>query len=112
MRASHAHDLCLIIVALWLVFSKFRIARWDGLPGTVPVLTGAFVLVTFLALFNYLTAYLSFIGDFVQLQASDSASVVRMSAAICGVAVPHVAALMRAMRLQPPVVLGYSEERR
>jgi multidrug resistance efflux pump len=47
--------LCLYIVALWLVFSKFRLVRWGWLSGTVSVLIGALILATFLALFNYLT---------------------------------------------------------
>src|SRR3979411_2318221 len=47
--------LCLYIVALWLVFSKFKLVRWGWLSGTVSVLIGAFILATFLALFNYLT---------------------------------------------------------
>jgi multidrug resistance efflux pump len=47
--------LCLYIVGLWLVFSKFRLVRWGWLSGTVAVLAGAFILSIFLALFNYLT---------------------------------------------------------
>jgi multidrug resistance efflux pump len=47
--------LCLYVVALWLVFSKFKMVRWGWLSGTVAVLIGAFILATFLALFNYLT---------------------------------------------------------
>jgi multidrug resistance efflux pump len=47
--------LCLYIVALWLVFSKFKLVRWGWLSGTVSVLVGVFILATFLALFNYLT---------------------------------------------------------
>src|SRR6266481_5181106 len=47
--------LCLYIVALWLVFSKFKLMRWGWLSGTVSVLIGVFILATFLALFNYLT---------------------------------------------------------
>jgi multidrug resistance efflux pump len=47
--------LCLYVVALWLVFSKFRLVRWGWLSGTVAVLVGVFILATFLALFNYLT---------------------------------------------------------
>jgi multidrug resistance efflux pump len=47
--------LCLYIVALWLVFSKFKLVRWGWLSGTVSVLVGGFILATFLALFNYLT---------------------------------------------------------
>ena len=47
--------LCLYVVALWLVFSKFKLVRWGWLSGTVSLLVGAFILATFLALFNYLT---------------------------------------------------------
>jgi multidrug resistance efflux pump len=47
--------LCLYVVALWLVFSKFKLVRWGWLSGTVSVLVGVFILATFLALFNYLT---------------------------------------------------------
>jgi multidrug resistance efflux pump len=47
--------LCLYIVALWLVFSKFKLVRWGWLSGTVSALIGVFILATFLALFNYLT---------------------------------------------------------
>jgi multidrug resistance efflux pump len=47
--------LCLYIVALWLVFSKFRMVRWGWLSGTVAILVGAFILAIFLGLFNYLT---------------------------------------------------------
>ncbi len=32
--------LCLYIVALWLVFSKFKLMRWGWLSGTVSVLIG------------------------------------------------------------------------
>jgi multidrug resistance efflux pump len=47
--------LCLYVVALWLVFSRFRLVRWGWPSGTVAVLVGVFILATFLALFNYLT---------------------------------------------------------
>jgi multidrug resistance efflux pump len=47
--------LCLYIVALWLVFSRFRLVRWSWASGTVAILVGVFILATFLALFNYLT---------------------------------------------------------
>jgi multidrug resistance efflux pump len=47
--------LCLYIVALWVIFSKFKLVRWGWLSGTVAVLVGVFILATFLALFNYLT---------------------------------------------------------
>jgi multidrug resistance efflux pump len=47
--------LCLYVVALWLVFSKFRLVRWGWLSGAVAIVVGAFILATFLALFNYLT---------------------------------------------------------
>src|SRR5213593_4496773 len=47
--------LCLYIVALWLVFSKFRLVKWGWLSGTISLLVGGFILATFMALFNYLT---------------------------------------------------------
>jgi multidrug resistance efflux pump len=42
-------------VALWVIFSRFKLVRWGWLSGTVSVLVGVFILATFLALFNYLT---------------------------------------------------------
>jgi multidrug resistance efflux pump len=47
--------LCLYIVALWAVFSRFKLVRWGWLSGTISIFTGLFVLAIFLALFNYLT---------------------------------------------------------
>ncbi len=47
--------LCLYVVALWIVFSKFKLVRWGWLSGTISILIGAFILATFMALFNYLT---------------------------------------------------------
>jgi multidrug resistance efflux pump len=47
--------LCLYLVTLWAVFSKFKLVRWGWASGTVAVLVGAFILAVFLALFNYLT---------------------------------------------------------
>jgi multidrug resistance efflux pump len=47
--------LCLYVVALWLVFSKFKLVKWGWLSGTISLLVGGFILATFLALFNYLT---------------------------------------------------------
>jgi multidrug resistance efflux pump len=47
--------LCLYVVALWLVFSKFKLVRWGWLSGTISIAIGIFILATFLALFNYLT---------------------------------------------------------
>jgi multidrug resistance efflux pump len=47
--------LCLYIVALWAVFSKFKLVHWNWVSGTISVLAGALILATFLALFNYLT---------------------------------------------------------
>jgi len=47
--------LCLYVVALWLVFSKFRLVKWGWLSGTVSIAVGILLLATFLALFNYLT---------------------------------------------------------
>ena len=47
--------LCLYVVAMWVIFSKFRLVRWGWLSGTTSVLIGVFILAIFLALFNYLT---------------------------------------------------------
>lgn len=47
--------LCLYIVALWAVFSKFKLVRWGWFSGTVSALVGVFILAVFLALLNYLT---------------------------------------------------------
>ena len=47
--------LGLYFVALWLLFSKFRVVRWGWASGTISIVIGAFILATFLALFNYLT---------------------------------------------------------
>ena len=47
--------LCLYFVALWLLFARFKFVRWGWLSGTISVVIGAFILATFLALFNYLT---------------------------------------------------------
>src|SRR5437773_4481450 len=47
--------LCLYIVALWLVFSKYKLVRWGWLSGASSLLVGGFILARFLALFNYHT---------------------------------------------------------
>lgn len=47
--------LCCYVVALWIVFSKFKLMRWGWLSGTVSMLRGVLILAIFLALFNYLT---------------------------------------------------------
>src|SRR2546422_9565581 len=47
--------LCVYVAAMWAVFSRFKLVRWGWLSGTISVLVGAFILATFLALFNYLT---------------------------------------------------------
>lgn len=47
--------LCLYAFAMWAVFSKFKLVRWGWVSGTISVLIGAFILATFMALFNYLT---------------------------------------------------------
>jgi multidrug resistance efflux pump len=47
--------LCLYFVALWLVFSRFKLVRWGWVSGTIAVVVGGIILATFLALFNYLT---------------------------------------------------------
>ena len=46
---------CLYFVALWLLFSKFKVVHWGWLSGAISILIGALILATFLALFNYLT---------------------------------------------------------
>jgi multidrug resistance efflux pump len=47
--------LCLYVVALWAIFSKFKLIRWGWVSGSVAALVGALILAVFLALFNYLT---------------------------------------------------------
>ena len=47
--------LCLYIVALWAIFSKFKLVRWGWVSGSVAALVGVLILAVFLALFNYLT---------------------------------------------------------
>ncbi|CAN7569962.1 HlyD family secretion protein [Bradyrhizobium sp. LjRoot220] len=47
--------LCLYVVALWLLFTKFKLVRWGWLSGAISISIGALILATFLALFNYLT---------------------------------------------------------
>ena len=54
VRASDAH-YSVPLVALWAVFSKFRMVPWGWLSGTISLLMGGFILATFLALFNCLT---------------------------------------------------------
>jgi hypothetical protein len=44
--------LCLYILAMWLVFSKFRLVQWGWLSGTVSLLIGGFIVATFLALWS------------------------------------------------------------
>jgi multidrug resistance efflux pump len=47
--------LCLYIIALWAIFSKFKLVCWGWASGSVSVLIGLLIVGTFLALFNYLT---------------------------------------------------------
>jgi multidrug resistance efflux pump len=47
--------LCLYVAAMWVVFFRFKLVRWGRLSGTISILIGAFILATFLALFNNLT---------------------------------------------------------
>lgn len=47
--------VCLYFATLWLLVSKFRLVKWGRLSGTISLLIGAFILATYLALFNYLT---------------------------------------------------------
>ncbi|UWU77858.1 HlyD family secretion protein [Bradyrhizobium huanghuaihaiense] len=47
--------LTLYLVLVWLIFSKLKLLKWGWASGTVAVLTGAFILAVFMAMFNYLT---------------------------------------------------------
>ncbi len=47
--------LCLYLIGVWAIFSKFKLLRWGWASGVVTVLVGAFIVATFLVLFNYLT---------------------------------------------------------
>jgi multidrug resistance efflux pump len=47
--------VCLYLVLVWLVFSKFKLLKWGWGAGSVTVLVGALILAVFLAMFNYLT---------------------------------------------------------
>jgi len=47
--------LCLYLVALWVLFGKFKLVRWGWLSETVTIVIGAFILAIFVALFNDLT---------------------------------------------------------
>ena len=53
--------LVIYVALAWLVFSKFKLVKWGWLSGTVTVLIGAFILATFMAMFNYLTPSGSFV---------------------------------------------------
>jgi multidrug resistance efflux pump len=55
MRATRSSFCALYLVALWALFSKFKLVRWSWLSGTISLPIGGFILATFLALFNYLT---------------------------------------------------------
>jgi hypothetical protein len=56
VRASGDH-YSVPLVALRVVFSKFKLVRWGWFSGTISLLMGGFILATFLALFNYLTPF-------------------------------------------------------
>jgi multidrug resistance efflux pump len=47
--------LCLYVIAMWVIFSKFKLVRWGWLSGAVAIIIGMFILATFMGLFNYLT---------------------------------------------------------
>jgi multidrug resistance efflux pump len=47
--------LGLYIVALWAIFSRFKLVSWGWLSGSAAALVGLLILATFLGLFNYLT---------------------------------------------------------
>jgi multidrug resistance efflux pump len=47
--------LTLYLVLVWLIFSRLKLVKWGWASGTFAVLTGAFILAVFMAMFNYLT---------------------------------------------------------
>jgi multidrug resistance efflux pump len=47
--------MTLYVVLVWLLLSKLQRSDWGWFSGSVVVLIGAFILVTFLAFFNFLT---------------------------------------------------------
>jgi multidrug resistance efflux pump len=47
--------LCIYVSVLWIIFSRLKLVRWGWLSGTISIPIGAFILATFLALFNFLT---------------------------------------------------------
>ncbi len=51
----------LYAVLVWLVFAKLKLLRWGWFSGTIATLFGVFILAVFLAMFNYLTPYGSFV---------------------------------------------------
>jgi hypothetical protein len=53
--ASMVIVLCLYVLAMWAIFFKLELVRWGWLSGTISILLGAFILATFMALFNNLT---------------------------------------------------------
>ncbi|MVT69712.1 biotin/lipoyl-binding protein [Bradyrhizobium pachyrhizi] len=53
--------LTLYLVLVWLIFSRLKLVKWGWASGTAAVLVGAFILATFLAMFNYLTPSGSFV---------------------------------------------------
>ena len=53
--------LGLYLTLVWLVFSKLKLVRWGWFSGTAAVLIGGFILAVFLAMFNYLTPWGSFV---------------------------------------------------
>ncbi|OCK54562.1 HlyD family secretion protein [Bradyrhizobium sp. LMTR 3] len=47
--------LCVYLIALWVIFRKFKLVRWGWASGSIAISIGILILATFLALFNYLT---------------------------------------------------------
>ncbi|MCC8975885.1 HlyD family secretion protein [Bradyrhizobium brasilense] len=70
--------LCLYLIAIWVIFSRFKLIRWGWASGTATVLLGALILATFLALFNYLTpsGRLTVTGRVVQVTPNVSGQIV------------------------------------
>jgi len=70
--------LCLYLIALWAIFSKFKLIRWGWASGSAAAMVGLLILATFLALFNYLTpsGRLTVTGRVVQVTPNVSGQII------------------------------------
>jgi multidrug resistance efflux pump len=70
--------LCLYVIALWAIFSKFKLMRLGWASGSAAALVGLLILATFLALFNYLTpsGRLTVTGRVVQVTPNVSGQII------------------------------------